>query len=214
MFGPNVLSKPANMSCGEFTLECSSQPCRGFGQEAAEPKVGSAPPPVEGKEELLEKLEARRRSKRTERSPLRRRRPRLPTRGSLAAAGSGPGRSPPRGHARDVHILSCGFLLIFSAYGATQNLESTVNTVSTESRCLAIPLVYVRGNLVNNCCPSFHCCFLAVPEDLIATTVAIAPTPSPLPGRYPCSHQATLDASYSSGCIPWPCSPLHTIPSP
>ncbi|XP_060201842.1 UNC93-like protein 3 [Lycium barbarum] len=29
---------------------------------------------------------------------------------------------------RDVHILSCAFLLIFLAYGAAQNLESTINT--------------------------------------------------------------------------------------
>ncbi|ERN07742.1 hypothetical protein AMTR_s00012p00072920 [Amborella trichopoda] len=34
----------------------------------------------------------------------------------------------PRNHAKDVHILSSYFLLIFLAYGATQNLESTVNT--------------------------------------------------------------------------------------
>lgn len=33
-------------------------------------------------------------------------------------------------HARDVHILSCAFLLIFLAFGATQNLESTLITVS------------------------------------------------------------------------------------
>lgn len=31
---------------------------------------------------------------------------------------------------RDVHILSLAFLLVFSAYGAVQNLESTVNDVS------------------------------------------------------------------------------------
>lgn len=36
---------------------------------------------------------------------------------------------PARNHARDVHILSLAFLLIFSAYGAAQNLESSVNTV-------------------------------------------------------------------------------------
>lgn len=36
----------------------------------------------------------------------------------------------PRSHARDVHILSSAFLLIFLAYGAAQNLESTLNTVS------------------------------------------------------------------------------------
>lgn len=33
-------------------------------------------------------------------------------------------------HTRDVHILSCAFLLIFLAYGAAQNLETSVNTVS------------------------------------------------------------------------------------
>jgi hypothetical protein len=34
-------------------------------------------------------------------------------------------------HAKDVHILSSAFLLIFLAYGGgIQNLESTVNTVS------------------------------------------------------------------------------------
>nr|DAD25890.1 TPA_asm: hypothetical protein HUJ06_027358 [Nelumbo nucifera] len=34
----------------------------------------------------------------------------------------------PKSHARDVHILSSAFLLVFLAYGAAQNLESTVNT--------------------------------------------------------------------------------------
>ncbi|KAG7017311.1 UNC93-like protein 3 [Cucurbita argyrosperma subsp. argyrosperma] len=34
----------------------------------------------------------------------------------------------PVNHARDVHVLSFAFLLIFLAYGAAQNLESTVNT--------------------------------------------------------------------------------------
>ncbi|XP_062005266.1 UNC93-like protein 3 [Rosa rugosa] len=33
-----------------------------------------------------------------------------------------------RSHTRDVHIISSAFLLIFLAYGAAQNLESTVNT--------------------------------------------------------------------------------------
>lgn len=37
--------------------------------------------------------------------------------------------SRPENHARDVHILSFGFLFVFSAYNAAQNLESTVNTV-------------------------------------------------------------------------------------
>lgn len=35
----------------------------------------------------------------------------------------------PKNYTRDVHILSCAFLLIFLAYGAAQNLETTVNTV-------------------------------------------------------------------------------------
>ncbi|KAL7248304.1 hypothetical protein ACSBR2_003086 [Camellia fascicularis] len=33
-----------------------------------------------------------------------------------------------KNHTRDVHILSSAFLLIFLAYGAVQNLESTINT--------------------------------------------------------------------------------------
>ncbi|MED6121070.1 hypothetical protein PIB30_026695 [Stylosanthes scabra] len=33
-----------------------------------------------------------------------------------------------RSHTKDVHILSLGFLLIFLAYGAAQNLQSTLNT--------------------------------------------------------------------------------------
>ncbi|KAJ4970283.1 hypothetical protein NE237_003382 [Protea cynaroides] len=35
---------------------------------------------------------------------------------------------PPRNRDRDVHILSWAFLLIFLAYGAAQNLETTVNS--------------------------------------------------------------------------------------
>ncbi|KAK7284214.1 hypothetical protein RJT34_18956 [Clitoria ternatea] len=34
----------------------------------------------------------------------------------------------PKTHTRDVHILSLAFLLIFLAYGAAQNLQSTLNT--------------------------------------------------------------------------------------
>lgn len=34
----------------------------------------------------------------------------------------------PKNHTRDVHILSLAFLLIFLAYGAAQNLQSTLNT--------------------------------------------------------------------------------------
>ncbi|XP_051132124.1 UNC93-like protein 3 [Andrographis paniculata] len=37
-------------------------------------------------------------------------------------------QSPPLNHKRDVHILCWAFLLIFLAYGAIQNLESTINT--------------------------------------------------------------------------------------
>ncbi|XP_016490327.1 UNC93-like protein 3 [Nicotiana tabacum] len=37
-------------------------------------------------------------------------------------------QNPIVNHERDVHILSCAFLLIFLAYGAAQNLESTINT--------------------------------------------------------------------------------------
>ncbi|XP_028098724.1 UNC93-like protein 3 [Camellia sinensis] len=33
-----------------------------------------------------------------------------------------------KNHTRDVHILSSAFLLMFLAYGAVQNLESTINT--------------------------------------------------------------------------------------
>jgi hypothetical protein len=33
-------------------------------------------------------------------------------------------------HKKDIHILSWAFLLIFLAYGAAQNLESTINTVA------------------------------------------------------------------------------------
>ncbi|XP_062168188.1 UNC93-like protein 3 [Alnus glutinosa] len=41
---------------------------------------------------------------------------------------SSPVQTQKQNHARDVHILSSAFLLIFLAYGAVQNLESTVNT--------------------------------------------------------------------------------------
>lgn len=37
----------------------------------------------------------------------------------------------PINHTRDVHLLSWAFLLIFMAFGAAQNLQSTINTVST-----------------------------------------------------------------------------------
>lgn len=41
---------------------------------------------------------------------------------------SEPSQSQTLNHTRDVHFLSGAFLLIFLAYGAAQNLESTINT--------------------------------------------------------------------------------------
>lgn len=43
---------------------------------------------------------------------------------------------PPKSHTKDVHILSLAFLLVFLAYGATQNLQSTLNTVSLFTLCI------------------------------------------------------------------------------
>ncbi|TKY45579.1 UNC93 protein 3 [Spatholobus suberectus] len=34
----------------------------------------------------------------------------------------------PKSHTRDIHILSLAFLLVFLAFGAAQNLQSTLNT--------------------------------------------------------------------------------------
>lgn len=39
-------------------------------------------------------------------------------------------RHTSKNHTRDIHILSSAFLLVFLAFGAAQNLETTVNTVS------------------------------------------------------------------------------------
>ena len=36
---------------------------------------------------------------------------------------------PGKSYTRDVHILSISFLLIFLAFGAAQNLETTINKV-------------------------------------------------------------------------------------
>ncbi|KAJ3680823.1 hypothetical protein LUZ60_015312 [Juncus effusus] len=48
---------------------------------------------------------------------------------AISAAGGGGGASPAKkSRTRDLHILSFAFLFVFSAYGAAQNLESTVNT--------------------------------------------------------------------------------------
>ncbi|XP_057438435.1 UNC93-like protein 3 [Lotus japonicus] len=47
----------------------------------------------------------------------------------VAAADDSPAlQSPKSHHTKDVHILSLAFLLIFLAYGAAQNLQSTLNT--------------------------------------------------------------------------------------
>lgn len=40
------------------------------------------------------------------------------------------GERQPLNHKRDVYLLCWAFLLIFLAYGAVQNLESTMNTVN------------------------------------------------------------------------------------
>ncbi|XP_078429262.1 major facilitator superfamily protein [Wolffia australiana] len=47
----------------------------------------------------------------------------------VASSKSGSDSNEPqeKNHAKDVHILSFGFLFVFSAYSAAQNLESTVN---------------------------------------------------------------------------------------
>jgi len=47
----------------------------------------------------------------------------------VAAAASVDNSETLRNHTKDVHILSSAFLLIFLAYGAAQNLETTLNTV-------------------------------------------------------------------------------------
>ena len=52
-------------------------------------------------------------------------------------------QTPKKNHARDVHILSSAFLLVFLAYGAVQNLESTLNTVSLCSLLLHFRLQFL-----------------------------------------------------------------------
>lgn len=39
---------------------------------------------------------------------------------------------PGKSYTRDVHILSISFLLIFLAFGAAQNLETTINKVPSK----------------------------------------------------------------------------------
>lgn len=54
----------------------------------------------------------------------------------------------PKNYARDIHILSWAFLLIFLAYGAAQNLESTVNNVGFFPFCFPMKLnywIYISG---------------------------------------------------------------------
>jgi hypothetical protein len=67
--------------------------------------------------------------------------------GLLLAAPAGSTRSP----AADAHILSAAFLFVFAAYGAAQNLESTVNTVRPLSSVSAVvascPLLSFYGGL-------------------------------------------------------------------
>lgn len=47
-------------------------------------------------------------------------------------------KTPAKNHTRDVHILSSAFLLIFLAYSAAQNLETSINTVSSNILILSI----------------------------------------------------------------------------
>ncbi|KAI6688156.1 hypothetical protein NL676_024984 [Syzygium grande] len=123
--------------------------------EAAEPEGAAAPPLVEDKEELPEKLEA----EEAEQEDREIAAPEEEAEASdeealLVVAEAPPAVSPPRGHARDVHILSYGFLLIFSAYGAVQNLKSTVNTMgfkwNTSSKsCWGALLSFPQNNVLN-----------------------------------------------------------------
>lgn len=48
-------------------------------------------------------------------------------------------------HTRDVHILSLAFLLVFLAFGAAQNLQSTLNTVSLS---LSLSLIRVTVSVL------------------------------------------------------------------
>lgn len=48
----------------------------------------------------------------------------------------------PKNRTRDVHVLSCAFLLVFLAYGAAQNLETTVNSEGNLGT-LSLGILYV-----------------------------------------------------------------------
>jgi len=48
-------------------------------------------------------------------------------------------------HSTDIHILSLAFLLVFLAFGAAQNLQSTLNTVSLS---LSLSLIRVTVSVL------------------------------------------------------------------
>ncbi|RWR76801.1 UNC93-like protein 3 [Cinnamomum micranthum f. kanehirae] len=60
-------------------------------------------------------------------------------------AGLGVGELP-KNHARDIHILSFAFLFIFLAYGAAQNLESTVN-MEHDLGTTSLGIIYISFTL-------------------------------------------------------------------
>lgn len=51
--------------------------------------------------------------------------------------------APKNHHTRDVYVLSFAFLFVFLAYGAAQNLESTVNTVRLSSLSLSLLIISI-----------------------------------------------------------------------
>ncbi|KAH8506168.1 hypothetical protein H0E87_013122 [Populus deltoides] len=60
----------------------------------------------------------------------------------VAAAASVDNSETLRNHTKDVHILSSAFLLIFLAYGAAQNLETTLNT-KDDMGTISLGILYV-----------------------------------------------------------------------
>ncbi|KAB2035231.1 hypothetical protein ES319_D04G138100v1 [Gossypium barbadense] len=59
-------------------------------------------------------------------------------------------RETPKSRTRDIHILSCAFL-VFLAYGAAQNLETTVNAVkSIKLRSLTLFFLWVLARKLGN----------------------------------------------------------------
>ncbi|KAJ6913122.1 UNC93-like protein 3 [Populus alba x Populus x berolinensis] len=61
---------------------------------------------------------------------------------AAAAAASVDNSETLRNHTKDVHILSSAFLLIFLAYGAAQNLETTLNT-KDDMGTISLGILYV-----------------------------------------------------------------------